>query len=442
MSDVYWESFQQWLFGTRLVRRLADTLFRGRARRHLATLDHEDPARTQLRTLQGLVHQAHATRFGREHDFRRIRTPADFRRLVPLRSLTDFWRDYWQPAYPQLSGITWPGPIPTMIAGPWGGSPIPASPALWAGHYAAGFTTLSLVTAARPQSHLFSGRTLIVGEGQPLTRAGEGIEVGALEWMAPQQFAPRHRAYIHAPPVCTQPVCPAEARLRTLANRSVGVPLTCVAGEAETLVRFFAVCKHETGWSEALDVWPQLSAVVYSSDPGRRLRARLAAQIGASAGRRPTLLLEACFRPEGAIAIEDPRHGRLRLLADHGVYFEFVPVEELTHARAARHGVGEVVPGVTYAVALSSAAGVWSCLAGIRVIFESRNPPLLSVVESPSSASACSPTEAVSLLSASSATAGADGTATPEPHRRSGDNPEERRETNVHSPSSRRADRE
>jgi hypothetical protein len=440
---VYWDSFQQWLFGTRLMRRLADTLFRGRARRHLATIDHEDPARTQLRTLQGLVHQAHATRFGREHDFRRIRTPADFRRLVPLRSLTDFWHDYWQPPYPRLSGITWPGPISTMIAGPWGGCPwIPASPALWAGHYAAGFTTLSLVTAARPQSHLFSGRTLIVGEGQPLTRAAEGIEIGALEWLAPKQFAPRHRAYIHAPPICTQPVCPAEARLRTLANRSAGAALTCVAGEAETLMRFFSVCKQETGWSDALDVWPHLSAVIYSSDPGRRLRARLASQIGSSGGQQPILLLEACFQPEGAIAIEDPRHGRLRLLADHGVYFEFVPVEELTKARAARHGVGEVVPGVLYAVALSSGAGVWSCLAGVRVIFESRNPPLLSVVESPTSASACSTTQAVSLLPASHATAAADGTMNQGPHRHSSDNPEERRETNAHSPWSTHADRE
>src|SRR5215469_10203552 len=86
---VFWEALSQWLVGSRLVRRLTDTLFRGRARRHVAVLDHLDAGRAQLRTLRGLVHRAHTTRFGRDHDFRRIRSAEDFRRLVPLRTTAD-----------------------------------------------------------------------------------------------------------------------------------------------------------------------------------------------------------------------------------------------------------------------------------------------------------------------------------------------------------------
>src|SRR5207248_8381831 len=122
-------------------------------------------------------------------------------------------------------------------------------------------------------------------------------------------------------------------------------------------------------------------AVVYGNAPGEAPRRALAEQLGVPERRQPPLLLEACVRAEGAVAVEDPRHGCLRLLVDHGVYFEFVPADEVGRPRPARHALADVVPGVPYAVALTSAAGVWACLAGLRVCFERRDPPLLRVVE-------------------------------------------------------------
>ncbi len=55
-----------------------------RARRRVAELDHLDSARCQDRTLRGIVHRAAATPFGQAHDFARIRTWDDYRRLVPV----------------------------------------------------------------------------------------------------------------------------------------------------------------------------------------------------------------------------------------------------------------------------------------------------------------------------------------------------------------------
>src|SRR5713226_3212825 len=113
MKDLV-RSAIQWLADTRLARCVVDTLFRGKARRRVVTLDHQSVARCQNRTLLGLVHKAQTTRFGREHDFRRIRDLRDFHRLVPLRTPAELWRDYWQPVYPNLAGATWPGPIPYL----------------------------------------------------------------------------------------------------------------------------------------------------------------------------------------------------------------------------------------------------------------------------------------------------------------------------------------
>jgi hypothetical protein len=69
----------------------------------------------QLRTLLGLLRRAAATPFGIHHDFPRIRTLADFQRLVPVRTPLELARELERPL--QL-------PAPSRLPPPW-----PAGPA-------------------------------------------------------------------------------------------------------------------------------------------------------------------------------------------------------------------------------------------------------------------------------------------------------------------------
>jgi hypothetical protein len=87
--------------------------------------------------------------------------------------------------------------------------------------------------------------------------------------------------------------------------------------------------------------------------------------------------LETYPASEGFVAAEDPRHGLLRLIPDHGVFFDFVPVGELGREQPTRHTVADVVPGVKYAVVLTTCAGLWGYVLGDTVCFERRDPPLL-----------------------------------------------------------------
>jgi hypothetical protein len=63
------------------------------------------------------------------------------------------------------------------------------------------------------------------------------------------------------------------------------------------------------------------------------------------------------------------------LIPDHNVFFEFVPVDELSKNRPTRHTVAEVVPGIQYAVVLTTCAGLWSYVIGDTVCFESTRLP-------------------------------------------------------------------
>ncbi len=165
--------------------------------------------------------------------------------------------------------------------------------------------------------------------------------------------------------------------LGKLARRSAALPVTCVTGTADRIRRFFAHAKRVTARDRVTDIWPHLSAVLYARGAEEVDRGALASEVG-DAG---VTILEMCLQPEGAVAVEDPRHGALRLLPDHGCYFEFVPVDQLGKSRPPRLGVADVRTGVPYALAVSSPAGVWACLVGSVVQFERQNPHLLRMVE-------------------------------------------------------------
>ena len=63
----------------RVVRRFADATLVRLAHHRAHELDHLDAARTQTNTLLRLVRTARNTRFGRDHDFARIESVADYR---------------------------------------------------------------------------------------------------------------------------------------------------------------------------------------------------------------------------------------------------------------------------------------------------------------------------------------------------------------------------
>src|SRR5579872_482947 len=90
----------------------ASSIFNGYARWRVSRLHSQDPSDAQRATLGRLIHRARDTKFGRQHDFRKIGTVEDYQRAVPLRTYESFWQDYWRDAFPVMNGVTWPGRIP------------------------------------------------------------------------------------------------------------------------------------------------------------------------------------------------------------------------------------------------------------------------------------------------------------------------------------------
>jgi hypothetical protein len=346
------------------------------ARHRVAVLDRCDAGEVQRRTLLRLVRTAARTLFGQEHGFAKIRTVEDYLRRVPLRDYDAFWQQYWKPAFPRLCDITWPGQIPyfALSSGTTSGTTkyIPVSAAMIASNRRAAVTTLALFLAGCPATPLFRGRIFFLGGSTELTPLAEGVRGGDLSGIAARELASVLRPYTF-PPLELALQRNWERKLQLLAEQSARLPITVVSGVPSWLLVLFDQLRQVTGCKHIADVWPTLRLVIHGGtkfDPYRSLFRQV---IGSDLVR----FQEVYPASEGYIASEDPRHGLLRLLPDHGIFFEFVPVAELEQDRPVRHTVADIELGVQYAVVLTSCAGLWSYLLGDTVCFEQRRPPLL-----------------------------------------------------------------
>jgi hypothetical protein len=371
-----------------LVRRLTDVVMGRFAVHRTAQLDRCSAAKIQQQTLLRLVHYARRTRFGIDHDFDGIRTVADYQRRVPLRSYESFWTDYWRDPFPYLADVTWPGPVPyfALSSGTTSGATkyIPLTRQMLASNQKAALTTLSLFLAAHPGTPLFTGRLFFLGgstdlrdlsaaEAQPLPNDhGSVILAGDLSGITVREASPLLRPFTF-PPEKLALLNDWDEKMRLLAETAVHLPITMLSGIPSWLLLLFDRLKQQTGREHIADIWPGLRLLIHGGtkfEPYRDLFRRI---IGSPAVH----FLETYPASEGFIATEDPRHGLLRLIPDHNIFFEFVPVEDLEAKHPARRTVADLETGVQYAIILTTCAGLWSYVLGDTVCFERRDPPLL-----------------------------------------------------------------
>lgn len=364
------------LTGLPLARHAANRLLRRFATRRVRSLDGLSLADTQRFTLYKLIRRGRDTRFGRDHGFHTIRTIEDYQRRVPLREYEAFWNDYWQPAFPRLHDITWPGAIPylALSSGTTSGTTkyLPVSPDMLASNRRAAMTTLALYLAAFPEAALFTGRIFFLGGSTALTPLAEDVLAGDLSGIAAREVASVMRPYTF-PPLSLGLLNDWDHKVQVLAERSAHLPITLLSGVPSWMLVLFDRLKRLTGHDRISDIWPTLRVVVHGGTKFDPYRALFRREIGSDTVR----YLETYPASEGFIATEDSRYDLLRLIPDHGIFFEFVPVEDLGKDRPARHTVANLVPGVQYAVVLTTCAGLWSYVVGDTICFERSQPPLL-----------------------------------------------------------------
>lgn len=358
----------------------ATPLLRLYAARRLRRLQ-ADATETQRAQLLRLVRKAEHTLFGTKHGFSRIRSVREFQERVPLRRYEDFWQEYWRPVFPRIQNRTWPGTIPyfARTSGTTSGTTkyIPVSREMIASNRKAVLDIFVHHLANRPHSRVLGGKNFMLGGSTDLVAEAPGVYSGDLSgiganevpwWARPRYFPPRQHALISD----------WEIKIDRLARLSLGQDIRTISDTPSWLLIFFdklAALRPELP-RRLVSYYPNLDLLIHGGVNFAPYRRRFDALLEGSHAE----LREVYPASEGFVAVADRGSGDgLRLMLDTGLFFEFVPVEELDRKSPVRHWIADAEPGVHYALVLSTCAGLWSYILGDTVEVLERRPPRILV---------------------------------------------------------------
>ena len=359
----------------------ATPLLRWYAARRKSQLHQMDLPAVQSEQLLRLVKTAATTRFGREHSFDKIKSVADYQARVPIRTYEQFWDEYFKSKYPYFDHLTWPGRIPffAVSSGTSSGKTkyIPLSHEMIRSNVKAGVDLLCHHVNYRPHSQLFGGKSFVLGGSTDLVQEAadiwsgdlSGIAVKTLPWWAARRYFPDpHLALLKN----------WEEKIDTLSRLSLTEDIRMISGVPSWMLLFL-----NKVWSlrpeahgRVAKIYEHLEMIVHGGvnfTPYRKQFEDIL--VGSHAELR-----EVYPASEGFIAIQDRGPGEgMRVVPDHGIFFEFIPVDELDRSSPRRLWAQNVEPGVEYAIALTTCAGLWSYLIGDTVRVVERNPLRLLV---------------------------------------------------------------
>ncbi len=358
----------------------ATWLLRLYARRRLGQLAGLNPLAAQRGVLSSLIRRARGTKFGQDHEFSPAWSLDDYRSRVPLRDYDAFWDAYWRAPFPHLADCTWPGLIPrfAVSSGTSTGATkyIPVSREMQRSNVRAGADLLTHHIANRPRSRLLAGRVFMLGGSTGLVRQAPGVYSGDLSGIAAAAM-PGWARLRYFPPRDLESIAEWETKIHRFAERSLETEITAVAGTPSWLLIFFErLAEIAGGTGRIADIWPGLEMLSHGGVAWAPYRDRFAALM--EGGRAETR--EVYPASEGFFAVADRADGEsLRLLLDTGIFYEFVPLDALDSENPDCRWIGDAEPGVNYALAVTTCAGLWRYLVGDTVTVVERDPPRVLV---------------------------------------------------------------
>ncbi len=150
--------------------------------------------------------------------------------------------------------------------------------------------------------------------------------------------------------------------------------MTLISGIPSWVQMYFDRLKAKTG-KPIKDIFPNFEMFVYGGVNFEPYRAKLFETIG-----KEIPSIETYPASEGFIAYQDSqKEPGLLLLANSGIFFEFIPADEYFNENPTRLKIDQIELGVNYALILNSNAGLWGYSIGDTVKFINKNPYRLLV---------------------------------------------------------------
>jgi hypothetical protein len=329
-----------------------------------------DAVGCQERTLQHLLKKGRQTAFGSDHGLEGVRTYEEFRHAVPIRDYEEL-KPYVERIKSGEQDVLWPGK-PAYFAKTSGTTSgvkyIPMSKESTPLHFGTA-RNASFNYFARTGNGKWLDGKLIFLSGSPELESVGGIPTGRLSGIS-NHLVPGWLRTNQMPSWRTNCIEDWEEKLEHIVDETLHADMRLISGIPPWVQMYYERLLARSGKSTIKELFPNFSLFVYGGVNFEPYRAKLEALVGGAVDS-----LETYPASEGFIAFQDsfPSQGLL-LNVDAGMYFEFVPADEIFNESPTRYSLRDVKLGVNYALILHTNAGLWGYNIGDTVQFVSTNP--------------------------------------------------------------------
>ncbi len=337
-----------------------------------------NPVAAQREVLQDLVTTAQYTQFGHQYKFAKLFNLRDFKNTVPVQEYDEL-KPYIERMMQGEENVLWPTPV-TWFAKSSGTTSdkskfIPVSDeSMKDGHFKASKDVLTLYYNNFPASDLLTGKGLVIGGSHNIYPFNEEIQFGDLSAVL-MQNAPFWTNWIRTPELSVLLMDEWESKIEKLAETTIKENVTSVSGVPTWNLVLFRRILELTGKQTIAEVWPELELFMHGGVSFVPYREQFQQLIG-----KPINYLEMYNASEGFFAAQDqPGEDGMLLFADHGIFYEFMPLEEYGKQFPNTIGLNKVVLGKNYALIISTNGGLWRYIVGDTIQFTSLQPYRIKV---------------------------------------------------------------
>ena len=328
----------------------------------------------QQAILKNLIKVGKSIQFGRDHGFESVNLYDEFKAAVPVRDY-EALASYINLIKEGKHNILWKG-VPIYFAktsGTTSGTKyIPITKDSISNHINSARNAL-LCYMDETGNHQFADGKMIFLSGSPELERVAGIPTGRLSGIV-NHHIPNYLRKNQLPDYETNCIEDWETKLNKIVDETINKDMTLISGIPPWVQMYFDEIIRRTG-KPVGEVFPNFSVMVYGGVNFEPYRAKLMQSIG-----RKVDGIETFPASEGFFAFQDTQtEPGLLLNTNSGIFFEFIPEQEIGKPDPKRISLEDVEAGVNYALIINSNAGLWGYDIGDMVKFVSINPYRLVV---------------------------------------------------------------
>lgn len=347
-----------------------------RKRIHQIELFMKYPHDVQEELREGLIKVASQTEYGRKYRFKSIDSYEQFKEQIPIVAYEDL-SPYIERCMKGEQNVLWPTEVKWFAKSSGTTNDrskfIPVTDeALEDCHMKGGKDMLSIYVNNYPESRMFTGKSLVIGGSQQINQMDQNgkSRYGDVSAVILKNL-PLWAQYVRTPSMDIALMDEWESKIDKMAAQTSEENVTSISGVPTWTVVLLEKILEKRKVADITEVWPNLEIFFHgavSFTPYDKLFKKL---IPNPAMR----YMETYNASEGFFGIQDQKNSKdMLLMLDYGIFYEFIPMDQLGREREQAIPLGEVEVGKNYAVLITTNGGLWRYKIGDTIKFTSLDP--------------------------------------------------------------------